>query len=275
MESPRIYPPIPELRAYIKNFVMWDLDFTNVDPFKLMAVPMGVPVMVFPYSGCLQINAGEINGGEQIRPILFGQITRSVEIRLSGAGGLLLVIFSPAGIFHFLEHSLRGITDRYDYYLEQINWVWKDILPALRSNIPLSDMSAKARIESVFLRRLNQSHDRDESTMPIVEWIDLKKGKVSANEVSIQFSLSLRSLERRFLMHVGIGPKYYANIVRFRHILRYKKDHPDANLLDLSEIGGFVDQSHFIKNFKKITGESPEAFFSHNLDVINHTLEFT
>jgi AraC-like DNA-binding protein len=59
---------------------------------------------------------------------------------------------------------------------------------------------------------------------------------------------------------VGSSPRQFTSIVRLRYFIdRYS---PYSSLTTASYEAGYFDQSHFIKDFKQFTGETPRQFFA-------------
>jgi AraC-like DNA-binding protein len=74
-----------------------------------------------------------------------------------------------------------------------------------------------------------------------------------------ELHVSQSPLEKRFREAVGTSPKKFASIVRFKNLIRDRA--PGSSLVELAYEGGFYDQSHFIKEFKNFTGDTPESYF--------------
>ena len=55
----------------------------------------------------------------------------------------------------------------------------------------------------------------------------------------------------------GIPAKELLQIFRINRAIRILTEEPDANLAGISYLSGYFDQSHFIKDIRKITGISP------------------
>jgi methylphosphotriester-DNA--protein-cysteine methyltransferase len=73
---------------------------------------------------------------------------------------------------------------------------------------------------------------------------------------------SKRHLDRKFQSYAGISPKELACILRFQ--VFYKLGW-QVNFNDLAQLYEYYyDQSHFIKEFKKFTGNSPMTYFRKN-----------
>lgn len=64
-------------------------------------------------------------------------------------------------------------------------------------------------------------------------------------------------MERHFMEEIGISPKEMLQIFRINKAIRMLAKEPNANLAGLSYLSGYFDQSHFIKDIKRITGFTP------------------
>jgi AraC-like DNA-binding protein len=113
-------------------------------------------------------------------------------------------------------------------------------------------------IEGFLLSRI-QVIPKDNLVMAALTLIHNSRGNIRIKEVVRQLYVSQSSLEKRFRQIVGASPKKFASIVRFRQIIQ--NYNPQTSLSDLGHETGFYDPSHFTKEFKCFTGESPEIFF--------------
>jgi AraC-like DNA-binding protein len=71
---------------------------------------------------------------------------------------------------------------------------------------------------------------------------------------------SERQLERLFLEQVGVTPKLYARIRRFRSVMQHVEDplHGDRlSWADIAALFGYTDQSHLVRDFKTFAQELP------------------
>jgi transcriptional regulator GlxA family with amidase domain len=81
---------------------------------------------------------------------------------------------------------------------------------------------------------------------------------VSLDELARQARLSRFSLIRAFRRHVGMPPHAYqlrVRIHRCRSLLV-----AGLPLAQIASLGGFADQSHFTKTFKKVLGVTPGRY---------------
>jgi len=92
----------------------------------------------------------------------------------------------------------------------------------------------------------------DNRKRKLFDLIYSSKGASTVNELSEKVFWSSRQINRYFNQQFGISLKAYCNILRFRASFNHIKDgklFPQQN---------FADQSHFIREVKKLAGVSPK-----------------
>lgn len=85
-------------------------------------------------------------------------------------------------------------------------------------------------------------------------------GMIPIQELADAAGLSLRHFQRKFRQLTGLNPKHYARICRVGHAVHRKELEPDASWTELALEAGYSDQSHFIRDFKALTGTVPSEF---------------
>ncbi len=135
-----------------------------------------------------------------------------------------------------------------------------------RGLLELEDALANARCASTmkhllntfFLRTIAGLQPEHAATQHLLYELQRTRGQLSIMEWARSHRLDVRSLERRFSAAVGMTPKRYARIVRFKHsyhrLIAQRRTHAIGPHLD-----GFYDQSHFNREFRFFTGAAPSA----------------
>ncbi len=93
--------------------------------------------------------------------------------------------------------------------------------------------------------------------------IRFKPGRAA---VALQTPLTLLTdahLGRTFAHHVGVTPKTFARVMRFRRAIELGKRQQWA---DVAAELGYFDQSHLIADFREFAGETPVPFFLSHAD---------
>ena len=72
--------------------------------------------------------------------------------------------------------------------------------------------------------------------------------------------VNIKTLERKFTREVGLTPKLYTRIKRLQTVLRMLDQHEKVGWADIAYGAGYVDQAHFIKDFRNFAGVTPKSF---------------
>lgn len=119
-----------------------------------------------------------------------------------------------------------------------------------------------------FINKLpNTPYINDELDI-IYENIIKRSVSIPLAELLKESPVNNRSLRRNFIKRVGLSPKTLSRIVRVNYVWNEIKS---QNCIDFQRLifdGGYYDQAHFIKDFKLITGESPNHFFKRDLQMV-------
>ena len=124
----------------------------------------------------------------------------------------------------------------------------------------------KIKIFSHFLKNKtdNKIYKQDQIDF-CCEKISEVHGDLEAQQLSDLLKMNGRSLRRNFRKRIGISIKTFCRIKRFNFLWHQIKDDQSIDFQELIYKGNFYDQSHFIHDFKEITGESPSFFFKRDL----------
>ena len=113
---------------------------------------------------------------------------------------------------------------------------------------------ASSKIESLVVKKI------DTRKQKLFRLIYESNGDKTVKELSEQSNWSSRQINRYFNQYFGLSLKAYCSILRFRASLEHiakGKLFPEEN---------FSDQTHFIKEIKKISGSLPKELFQNKND---------
>lgn len=80
----------------------------------------------------------------------------------------------------------------------------------------------------------------------------------SVDETATQLGLSARQLRRLVLTEVGLGPKAFQGVVRFRRFL----DAAPLGLAPAAAVAGYADQSHLTREVRRLSGLTPAVLLA-------------
>jgi AraC-like DNA-binding protein len=94
-----------------------------------------------------------------------------------------------------------------------------------------------------------------------------RNAAVSINTIAHDLGVSERYVETQFKKYVGLSPKTYSLILRFKRMEQQLQTKSTTNWNQLSFLNEYYDQNHFIKDFKRFTGHTPSGYLLSNLEM--------
>ena len=89
----------------------------------------------------------------------------------------------------------------------------------------------------------------------------------SLQDIHTNASGSLSRLQRNFNKRLGVSMKRLMRIARINYLFKNMLKDQCFNAQKMMFDGNYYDQSHFIKEFKELTGETPKQFFGQNTEL--------
>ncbi|MET7965737.1 AraC family transcriptional regulator [Micromonospora sp. NPDC005305] len=240
--------PAPALRPWVEHY--WLVDWELTDPFDQRIVPHPAVNVVF------QARAGEAEHGE-----IAGVDTGLFTITLHGAGRVTGVQFRPGGFRPFWRRPVSELTGR------------RLPLPAgppPAGTAPAAPFAAGPVCPGTDTQRCRRLDDLLTAWQPapdpltaeataLVEEIRADRAVLRVDDFARRHAISTRRLQRLFLDHVGVGPKW---VIR-RYRLQEAIEQAAAGPLDWSRVAadlGYADQAHLVREFTAVAGVSPAAY---------------
>ncbi|MFZ2446136.1 MAG: helix-turn-helix domain-containing protein [Syntrophobacteraceae bacterium] len=132
-----------------------------------------------------------------------------------------------------------------------------DLGEQLRSS---EDIDSKRKLmEDMFIRAGGKTLLRGDLANHCTDLVESCDGRIRVRDLARVTGISVRTLERVFIEQVGLPPKKFIRLVRFQSALNKLKEGIYRSLAELAYDCGYTDQSHFIKDFKELSGISPSC----------------
>jgi len=113
-------------------------------------------------------------------------------------------------------------------------------------------------LEAAIAERLSLPASQRAATRLVLE-AAARLGSANVTSVAGDLGVSERHLRRIFREAIGVGPKTFSMLTRFRHALRAARDSADASWATIAAAAGYYDQAHLISDFRAISGVTPQA----------------
>jgi len=257
----REYPPHPALAAHVE--CMW-----------AARAPGGAHTHRVLPDNCVDILWQD--GGQP--GFAVGMMSTAILVASSGALRTVAVRFKPGAAGAFLAAPLHALTDQ----RADIDQLWgrsdaERLADALWA-CELSDRERIAVIEHQLLLRLRAAGGAAVARTAAAQGVGLpgdaggrliqralaaleaSDGALRIEQLADQLGVSRQHLAALFRARVGLSPKLYARICRFRRAAAALKASPGPDWAQLALDCGYFDQSHLIHDFQEFSGSAPERF---------------
>lgn len=95
-------------------------------------------------------------------------------------------------------------------------------------------------------------------------------GLASIGALADECGLSRRRFIQIFRDQVGLTPKLYGRLRRFRRSIAAIQSVREVNWADLAAASGYSDQPHLVHEFRAFTGLTPSLYLRHRTSHLNH-----
>jgi len=165
-----------------------------------------------------------------------------------------VVVFKPNGIQKLFRLSNNEIQTYAIYGNDLFKSDAYIILEQLRSASNAWEM--KGRLDKFMAGFINENFN-DPLMQSMIGYIRENSAILDVNKLAERFHITLRTLQRRFKNEFGISPKNYMQLIRINAAVSMISSGNYNLLTDLAYYSGYYDQSHFIRDVKKICGTQP------------------
>lgn len=259
--------PEKELSSIIECF--WIIENEDKTPGKQKVIPDGFVEIIFHFGDPYRIQLAE-EWITQGRSLLAGQISKYFFLENSGAANILGVKLKPTALTHLYAVPLHLFTDK----VVNLSDVQQLQMHILEKKIHSSDShEERIKIISKYFKELPSFTNYKISAIDIAVGETFKRnGMATIAELTNAAGVGERQLENLFKKYIGLSPKLFTRIIRFNYIFQLAEQKSD-NWTSLAHEAAYYDQSHFIRNFKKFSGESPSAYSFDEKNMANFFLK--
>lgn len=189
-----------------------------------------------------------------------GLQNQPLTIESSGASHLISIRFRPGGAHALFGMPIEEINNR----VVDLDLVLGNAIEELHTRLGLAnDFRSRVKIiETWLLQKLNpHEYEHRLVNQAIATLWRSGSGKPIA-ELCEELGLSNKHMITIFRRLVGFPPKSVARIMRFRKLIDAVKFERDVDWARLAQNFSYYDQSHLIREFRKLSGVTPEGYIA-------------
>lgn len=257
----KVFYPSPALEPFIVSYQFHEFKASELSPILLKDFPRTSMDMVFCFNGQVQLNLIDQPIFNLSQCAFVGHFDQPYQINIAQDSAFLHVKFKPNGIYPLTKIALTEVLNKEisisDLMCNQMNSVYD----LMQDQVDILDKIKILESHLLDQYRKCQLHYRLDAGINIVRE---RKGLITIKELSDLLNTNYKSLDRWFSKNVGLSPKQFTKITRFKNILEELEIDKNPDWMNIVDRYGYHDQAHFIKEFKGFSGLSPTAFIQEN-----------
>lgn len=227
-----------------------------------------------------------VNFGPRPRVVAYGERTSNDEFRRAWIAGIqdqrlvhaapegsnhLAVRFRAGGAHAFFDLPMDELTNRVIELDDVVGARTTDELWTRLREID-GDENRCRSLERWLLQRRGAVHPYFASVRKALDLLRVSARGTPVGEICARLGLSNRHLIKLFRMTVGLTPKSYGRIARFRRVVEACRGVDDVPWADVAARFGYADQSHMIREFHRLGMVTPEEFIARRTPDQSHVV---
>lgn len=250
------------LTPYIECY--WQAD-ADLPPFREVEslIPDGTIELMFNFGD--DYHEVTDRGKERIKGShIIGIRRKALRISQSSNQHIFSVRFRPGGVHAFFANPMHLFANGF--------WDMHHLLgnryAELEERLYRADTTARIRMmDDFFLHKLRNSLAADTLAAACSAWM-AGHPAASIADVCRLFNTHYKALERSFRTVIGLSPVELTKIRRFNRAIVEIYSMRAANLTQVGHACGYFDQSHFIREFKQLSGLTPRNFLKEQYTIV-------
>jgi len=248
---------LPALKDFISNILLIEGDskifghgLNNIEPNGTAKLVLSLENSISGSNGRKQFLTKE----GQISFVGMFDCSFKMEGLLNHRTRLLVIELSPLSTYRLLKIDQREHVNNI-CNLEECCGKFIRELEEFISNEP--SVESKVLYLQNYLQKIFLTTQADLTFEYCIKRINQRFGIISVKELERYTGYSSRWLNIKFRQQLGISPKLYASIVRFKTLLMHIATSSENIIEDKTYLDYYYDQAHFIRDFKRYSGVTP------------------
>ena len=249
----------PLLKKYMHSIYFYK---KGVGQMNYLAFPTTGTPLALIRNAEVKITPGEViitkSGKENYKAMFCNILFKPLKMRYEQTPDEIAINFKPACFFNFIHNSF--ITQEDSFFFND----WDHFLEDLFNKVFAAEENDRLKIVEDFLLARCSNVDHFDKLTEAAQIVSDFENEYSSTEVAKMVGLHYKVFYRNFIKYIGCSPAHFRKIARFRNSVNEKiNNRANTKLVKISYNNNYTDQSYFIKEYQKHTGENPKSFFDH------------
>ena len=263
----KLYRPTPAITPFVGCY--WTLQSAQRPLKQELMIPDGYVDIIFNYGNTYRrTELGKLHRSQWIdKSHIVGERTRSVVLDHTTHLNLVGIKLKPYGLWALTQLPSRDFAGQ----IVPIDAAVSPLIPLEHQIYEASNDTDKIHIiERFLLQHLLPFAEHHRDMQFATQLVLQMHGNIRIKDLATTLNMSYRQLERSFQNLIGLSPKAFARVVRFKKTMQSIKSRQSITYEHQYLDFGYYDQNHFIKEFKHFMGGTPSDYFNnqfHSQDI--------
>ncbi|NNC35135.1 MAG: AraC family transcriptional regulator [Croceitalea sp.] len=249
--------PCQQLKPFVELFWEGSFNLNATRPFSMQMIPTGCMELIIHLNDLHCDLEKDTTWSQSPDYMIMGLYTKPYEIRFKDFVNVFAIRLKPEGIYNIFGVPASLLMDRYEDMSLILGKEFVEYSHRIRQETSIHSM---IRLTENYLIANLLKNKIDLNYVNLAANLIRRSKGVKVKDLSNRLNISKRQLEREFKEKIGISPKHYLRIIRINEVLRLLNKDQVIDLTSVAYHCGYYDQSHFINDFKRITGQKPTIF---------------
>jgi AraC-like DNA-binding protein len=234
-------------------------------PNSRLEIPVGLPAVVFTIGAPITLEDAT-GAGPPPQPMgsfVVGLRTRCLRGSHLGHVEGVEVMLTPAGAYAALGCAMHEVANGVFPVAAVFGRPGRIVEERMAEAAGWSERFAL--LDEFFAERAGKGLEPSVNVHRAWSWLERDRPRATAARLADDLGWSQRRLELAFREQVGLAPVTIVRMARFRRAVRLLV-RGGSSLTDLAAHCGYYDQSHFNREFRAVTGTSPQRYLDKALN---------
>jgi len=271
MTEPVNYLPAANLRSYILSYGILKIpEGASESYFSPPIALSGFIIHTINTKNRLVAKIGERDHITE-KAVASGQVTQPVYGQHFGQLRILMVFFHPMGMHQLFGTDMATLTNTSVPLNDFLGMKTADEL--MKSLMACQEDKHQVRVlDDFFSKQRPIQNGLLDRFRKVLDFIHERNGNLTIKELEKIEFYNRKTLERHFKKIVGISPKVYCQIYRFKCLINLIQSKPGVSWADLALQAGYYDQAHLSRYVKEYLNVQPGSIVKLDMRLINYLL---
>ena len=261
----REYAPHPALQDFVRHYYIIHIQLDPKTPRDRLPQKPYPPsteqcLYFYPFDRPHSVKTGNLSPEDATSGIIVGQPLTRMNITINPNYLMLKVSFQPGALFRLLGVPMHLLTDGH----ADLEAITGKAVKEVNERLPeATNYAAMIRLVEEFL--LRKAAQCRQSVLPIdrvARHMLTSASYHQLDQLAHDACLSTRQFERKFRERLGVSPKLFTRIARFRRAYQLREADPVRSWIDIAYGCHYYDPNHLVKDFQQFAGASPSQLFA-------------